>query len=121
MERGIGLTDFYNLMDEGGFRDVESMHRDLDRTVLDAYGWKHGLADDPLEIRARLASLHAEIAGGNRSYEPFPETRRLTNPSRRVSPGVPTWHFKRHSAHGAAGRRLCGGLLCNKLLQGVAY
>ena len=46
------------------------LHRQLDEAVARAYGWKPGIAHDPLEIKARLAELHASIANGA-PYKPF--------------------------------------------------
>ncbi|MGH2950445.1 MAG: hypothetical protein ACRDKX_00165 [Solirubrobacterales bacterium] len=71
VERGIGLTDFYNLLDEGAWREVVDLHRDLDRAVARAYGWPAAVAEDRLEIRARLAKLHAEVISGEAEYRPF--------------------------------------------------
>jgi hypothetical protein len=71
VDRGIGLTDLYNLLDEGGFREVAKLHRDLDRAVADAYGWPPAIAADPLELRARLAALHAKVSAGDTPYAPF--------------------------------------------------
>jgi hypothetical protein len=39
--------------------------------VLSAYGYPDALRSDPLELKARLAALHGEIASGARAYEPF--------------------------------------------------
>ncbi len=70
-ERQIGLTDFYNQLDEGAWSDVAALHRDLDRAVAGAYGWPASVAANPLEIRARLADLHGRITAGEIPYEPF--------------------------------------------------
>lgn len=71
VERGIGLTDFYNLLDDGAFDEVRALHRRLDERVSEAYGWPKPVAHDPLELRARLADLHGRIEGGETIYEPF--------------------------------------------------
>jgi len=70
VEHSIGLTDLYNQVDEGAWADLADLHRRLDETVARAYGWDAKVAGEPLEIKARLAALHAEILGGA-SYEPF--------------------------------------------------
>ncbi len=69
-DRGIGLTDLYNQVDEGAWADLRDLHRDLDRAVLRGYGWPTTIGDDPLELKRRLAERHAEIAGGG-DYSPF--------------------------------------------------
>lgn len=73
-ERQIGLTDLYNVVDEGGFTEVAEAHRALDRSVTAAYGWPSDLAADDLGMRARLAELNAQIVAGSRSYAPFAPT-----------------------------------------------
>lgn len=70
VDRSIGLTDLYNQVDDGAWRDLADLHRELDRAVARAYGWPASVASDPLELRARLAALHAEIKGG-KPYRPF--------------------------------------------------
>ena len=70
VDRGIGLTDLYNQVDEGAWADLRGLHRDLDRAVLRAYGWPAAIADDPLELKRRLAERHAEIVAGA-DYSPF--------------------------------------------------
>jgi hypothetical protein len=68
---GIGLTEFYNAVDDGAWHEISELHRELDRAVLSAYGYPDALRSDPLELKARLAALHGEIASGTRAYEPF--------------------------------------------------
>lgn len=68
---GIGLTTLYNAIDDGAWQDVAHLHRDLDIEVLKAYDFPTSLRDDPLELKARLATLHAEIQAGQRPYAPF--------------------------------------------------
>ncbi|MGH2981293.1 MAG: DNA methyltransferase, partial [Solirubrobacterales bacterium] len=60
-ERGIGLTDLYNMVDDGAYADLADLHRDLDRAAARAYGWPADVGADPLEIKTRLAALHGEI------------------------------------------------------------
>lgn len=71
MREGIGLTAFYNAVDEGAWQPVAKLHRELDDAVLAAYGYPRVLRDDPLELKARLAGLHADIEAGRRVYTPF--------------------------------------------------
>jgi hypothetical protein len=66
-----GLTDVYNLLDDGGFRDLAATHRELDAAVAAAYGWPAHVADDPYEVVPRLMELNADIAAGRRTYAPF--------------------------------------------------
>jgi hypothetical protein len=67
----IGLTSLYNQVDDGAWQDLARAHRDLDRAVARAYGWPAKVAQDPLEIKARLAKRHAEIVADPSSYAPF--------------------------------------------------
>ena len=67
----IGLTKVYNLMDEGGFVDLKRAHEELDRAVMDAYGWPVELLDSPTELLDRLYDLN-EACSKDSSYEPFP-------------------------------------------------
>ena len=67
----LGLTDFYNALDEGAWDHVGRLHVELDTEVLRAYGLPATLREDPLELKARLAAMHAEISGRHRRYEPF--------------------------------------------------
>ena len=71
VEREIGLTDLYNQVDEGAWRDLRELHEELDRAVVGAYGWPTGITNDPLELKTRLAALHAEISSGAVPYDPF--------------------------------------------------
>ncbi len=67
----IGLTTLYNQVDDGAWQDLARAHRELDRAVAKAYGWSTKVAQDPLEIKARLARRHAEIVADPASYSPF--------------------------------------------------
>ncbi len=71
LHEGIGLTDFYNALDEGAWQPVAHLHHELDDEVLKAYDFPVSLREDPLELKARLASLHADIEAGRRKYAPF--------------------------------------------------
>ena len=70
VENEIGLTDLYNQVDEGAWSEIADLHRQLDEAVARAYGWEPAVAHDPLEIKARLAKLHAKIVDGA-PYAPF--------------------------------------------------
>jgi hypothetical protein len=70
VENETGLTDLYNQVDEGAWSDIADLHGQLDEAVACAYGWDRAVAHDPLEIKARLAKMHASIVGGA-PYEPF--------------------------------------------------
>jgi len=72
-----GLTTVYNLMDDGGFVDLAAAHRELDAAVADAYGWPAGALRDPYQLIPRLMARNAEIARGERRYDPFPGRRRV--------------------------------------------
>jgi len=67
----IGLTTLYNAIDEGGWRPVAELHRQLDAAVLAAYGWPAALRDDPLELKRRLAERHAAIRADEIDYRPW--------------------------------------------------
>jgi len=71
-EGGFGLTRLYNVMDEGGYRDLAACHLRLDRAVAACYGWPIKFAQDRGGLVARLARLNAEIVAG-RPYAPFPK------------------------------------------------
>jgi len=66
LEHSVGLTQLYNLVDEGAFTDIVQMHRRLDRAVADAYGWAHDLSND--EWTGRLLDLNRRIASGAVAY-----------------------------------------------------
>ncbi|TNH25095.1 class I SAM-dependent DNA methyltransferase [Micromonospora orduensis] len=70
-EQQFGLTRLYNLADEGAYTDLSKLHRELDEAVAACYGWPKAMAQDKDEIAQRLLSLNAEIAVGQRSYDPF--------------------------------------------------
>lgn len=70
VENEIGLTVLYNQLDEGAWSEIRDLHRQLDQVVAGSYGWTAVVAHDPLEIKARLAQLHASVMGGA-PYRPF--------------------------------------------------
>lgn len=68
-----GLTDVYNLMEDGGYGDLAAAHRELDLAVAGAYGWPATVVGDAYEVVPRLLRLNLEIAAGRMAYDPFPE------------------------------------------------
>jgi hypothetical protein len=70
VENEIGLTDLYNKVDEGAWSELGDLHRQLDEAVSRAYGWPAAVAHEPMEVKAKLAELHASIVEGA-AYTPF--------------------------------------------------
>lgn len=70
-ERQIGLTDVYNLVDEGAFAELPAAHKALDVAVATCYGWPPAVAQDHDELVRRLLDLNRAISQGNREYDPF--------------------------------------------------
>ena len=70
-ENDFGLTELYNMVDEGGYADLQKLHKQLNEAVAEAYGWPKTVAGDSDEIVRRLLELNREIATGTRIYEPF--------------------------------------------------
>ena len=68
IDRGVGLTEIYNAMEEGAYRELHDRQLLLDRAVVDAYGWPKKVGDDPAESNRRLSELNEEIAAGKRGY-----------------------------------------------------
>jgi len=60
MEHDMGLTKLYNLMDEGAFQDLKTLHKQLDEAVAEAYGWPKSVAQDNAELVARLRELNRD-------------------------------------------------------------
>ncbi len=71
LERQIGLTKLYNRMDDGAWRDLRDLHRELDEAVAAAYGWPRSIAQDADETNRRLLELNRAIADGTVDYRPF--------------------------------------------------
>jgi hypothetical protein len=71
LERQIGLTQLYNEVDDGAYRDLRELHVALDEAVAAAYGWPSSAAHDPAESNRRLLELNREIVAGNVPYHPF--------------------------------------------------
>ena len=71
VSEGIGLTKLYNAVEDGAWAEVRALHRELDRAVVDCYGWPGSVAQDDAELVRRLVVLNGEIAKEMRSYAPF--------------------------------------------------
>ncbi|MCO5295125.1 MAG: hypothetical protein M9882_09530 [Homoserinimonas sp.] len=71
IEHEIGLTRLYNLMDDGAFTDLATLHRRLDESVAAAYGWPKSVAQDAPELVRRLTELNRQISQGDHTYNPF--------------------------------------------------
>jgi hypothetical protein len=71
LERQIGLTQLYNEVDDGAYRDLRELHFVLDEAVAVAYGWPASAARDPADSNRRLLELNREIAEGRVRYRPF--------------------------------------------------
>jgi hypothetical protein len=68
LEHGLGLTDLYNRMEEGGFRDLREAHGQLDAAVAAGYGWPRSIVDDSDAALRELKALNAEIAEDRAQY-----------------------------------------------------
>lgn len=66
----IGLTDLYNVMDDGGYVDLAEAHRRLDAAVADCFGWPKDIAQDLPAISVLLEDLNRDISAGTRAYQP---------------------------------------------------
>ena len=71
LERGFGLTELYNQVDEGAWNDLRDLHVELDEAVAEAYGWPKQVAHDPDESNRRLLELNRAITAGEIDYRPF--------------------------------------------------
>ncbi len=71
IDRQIGLTQLYNEVDDGAYRDLAELHRQLDEAVAAAYGWPLSAAQDPSESNRFLLELNREITAGKVEYRPF--------------------------------------------------
>lgn len=63
----MGLTELYNLLDEGGFTDLVELQRNLDEAVARAYGWTS--LPSEADRNARLLELNRSIRAGEIDYE----------------------------------------------------
>lgn len=71
LERQIGLTQLYNEVDDGAYKDLRELHVALDEAVAAAYGWPASVAHDPEESNRLLLELNREIVAGRVPYDPF--------------------------------------------------
>ncbi len=71
VEKQIGLTKLYNLMDKGGVADLKAAHTELDRAVAAAYGWDDAVLSDDAAILDALYELNTRITIGEVEYDPF--------------------------------------------------
>jgi hypothetical protein len=69
----FGLTELYNRLDDGAYRELAHAHAELDIAVAAAYGWDRSVAQDRPVLVERLHARNAEIASGDRPYDPFAE------------------------------------------------
>ena len=67
-EHAIGLTVLYNRLDDGAFDELRSLHRELDLSVIAAYGWEATLLADLRERNRRLYDLNRQITCGEVHY-----------------------------------------------------
>jgi hypothetical protein len=70
-ENDFGLTELYNLVDEGAYDEIKRLRWHLDEAVAQAYGWPKVVAQESDEIVRRLREINQEIATGTRVYGPF--------------------------------------------------
>jgi hypothetical protein len=71
IEQDIGLTQLYNQVDEGAYRDLRELHARLDEAVAEAYGWPGSAAHDPTESNRLLLALNRQISSGEVDYHAF--------------------------------------------------
>jgi hypothetical protein len=69
--REIGLTQLYNELDDGAYRDLRAHHDALNEAVARAYGWPASAAHDRQESNRRLLDLNLAITAGRIEYLPF--------------------------------------------------
>lgn len=76
-----GLTDVYNLVDEGGYQKLARAHQELDQAVAAAYGWPEKISNNAYEVIPQLMELNRRIANGEIDYAPFADhpTRQTTS------------------------------------------
>lgn len=67
LENGLGLTDLYNLEEDGAFKDLRRAQVALDQAVARAYGWPPNTVDDE-EMNRRLLALNLQIVSGSERY-----------------------------------------------------
>lgn len=57
---GIGLTQLYNLIDEGAYTDLKGLHLRLDRAVASCYGWSSSVAQNDEKLVSYLYDLNEQ-------------------------------------------------------------
>jgi hypothetical protein len=67
-ERNIGLTKLYNEVDKGMHENLTRLHRQLDKAVIEAYGWPSSAAENAEESNRRLLELNQAITMGEVEY-----------------------------------------------------
>ena len=67
----LGLTELYNLVDDGAYAGLLAAHRRLDVAVAAAYGWPAAVAQDDDALVTRLVALNTAAADDPASYHPF--------------------------------------------------
>jgi hypothetical protein len=65
-----GLTKVYNIMDDGGYRELKAAHDELNIAVMDAYGLDKDLLKQPERLLDALFDLN-ERAATDPNYQPF--------------------------------------------------
>jgi hypothetical protein len=70
-QRQFGLTQLYNEVEEGAYRDLAELHITLDDAVASAYGWPTSAAHDTAVSKRLLLELNRAITEGEVVYEPF--------------------------------------------------
>lgn len=64
LEHEFGLTTLYGLVREGGYRDLATLHEELDTAVAAAYGWPSQMANDAGQSNPALLEMNREISDG---------------------------------------------------------
>jgi hypothetical protein len=66
----LGLTELYNRIDDGAYRDLVALHKTLDKAVVAAYHWPTAIADNSDELVRRIWQLNQQIGQGIGAYAP---------------------------------------------------
>lgn len=66
----LGLTDLYNLVDDGAYEDLSKLHKALDEAVVAAYHWSRTIAQNRDDLRTRIWQLNQQIGEGKGVYAP---------------------------------------------------
>nr|WP_156660734.1 DNA methyltransferase [Mycobacterium sp. 852002-10029_SCH5224772] len=66
----LGLTDLYNLIDDGAYQDLAKLHRALDEAVVATYHWPLSIAQNREDLRSRIWQLNQRIGEGKGIYAP---------------------------------------------------